>query len=453
MVEELKLEGIWWLPGDPEKKVCGRLTFDQENGAELSLIVSFKEIEQSTDIARYEFINSITTDGKKVTLYKCLEVNSTLHMTGLLTSRYVADYVFIGIWFTKEDDIRFTTLDLNMSNLGAWFDVNKIQSKFCLDTEEFKVKPWQSYVPKAIVDGYTIQIRLVTNISHRLFPHQELSFNNQVFLVVTSEKEISLEDSLEIIKRLQNFLTFACNAPAYPLSIVAGTNPKRLASTDENKVQLYYKTVISGKQTVTISRFNMLFSYGNIASRFEEILNLWFSISKEFEPSLNMYFATRYNTKMYIEHTFLTLIMALEAYHRRRFGNSEVSEEEHKKRINDILKSAPNEYREWLKEKLRYSNEPSLRKRLKELFESYKDILEDLLQTDESRFTNDLVNTRNYLVHFDEGRRDSVLNSTGIYELSERLKMILDVVFLNELRFDSEDIKRIIKSSYIVYKW
>jgi len=76
-----------------------------------------------------------------------------------------------------------------------------------------------------------------------------------------------------------------------------------------------------------------------------------------------------------------------------------------------------------------------------------------LLQTDESRFTNDLVNTRNYLVHFDEGRRDSVLNSTGIYELSERLKMILDVVFLNELRFDSEDIKRIIKSSYIVYKW
>ena len=89
---------------------------------------------------------------------------------------------------------------------------------------------------------------------------------------------------------------------------------------------------------------------------------------------------------------------------------------------------------------------------MKELYESYKDVFEDLLQTDEGKFTNEVVNTRNFLVHSDELRRRFVPDSTRIYELSEQLKMILDVVFLSELRFGSEDIRRIIKKLYIPYK-
>jgi len=64
--------------------------------------------------------------------------------------------------------------------------------------------------------------------------------------------------------------------------------------------------------------------------------------------------------------------------------NFELPEEQHKKRIEEILKTVPYEYRSWLEEKLKYSNEKNLRKRLRELLDNFAELLYSFIPDKES---------------------------------------------------------------------
>ena len=58
---------------DPNKKVAGILSFNQEDGAELELIGQLSSILDFNEIHSPEIILGISTDGKLITLYKNYE--------------------------------------------------------------------------------------------------------------------------------------------------------------------------------------------------------------------------------------------------------------------------------------------------------------------------------------------------------------------------------------------
>jgi len=70
MLGRREYEGQWWFPQQPENKFQGRLIFTPEEGSSLNLLVfqvNTKEIpEEKTDL-----ILGSSSDGKKITLYKC----------------------------------------------------------------------------------------------------------------------------------------------------------------------------------------------------------------------------------------------------------------------------------------------------------------------------------------------------------------------------------------------
>jgi ApeA N-terminal domain 1 len=74
-----------------------------------------------------------------------------------------------------------------------------------------------------------------------------------------------------------------------------------------------------------------------------------------------------YLDRLYLEQRFLNIAQAVESYHRRRSDKKDLSEEDHEKRLEKILAGTPQEYKKWLSDKLKYSNELSLRQRLKDL--------------------------------------------------------------------------------------
>jgi hypothetical protein len=86
-----------------------------------------------------------------------------------------------------------------------------------------------------------------------------------------------------------------------------------------------------------------------------------------------------YNPSKYLDLNFLTLVQAVEAYHRRANDETDKPPGEHAARMKAILDATPAEHRDWLEEKLRYSNELSLRRRLKLLFAQFSYLLDDLI--------------------------------------------------------------------------
>src|SRR5581483_9627351 len=111
-----------------------------------------------------------------------------------------------------------------------------------------------------------------------------------------------------------------------------------------------------------------------------------------------------------------------------------------------IINAIPPEYKEWLGNKLAYSNEPSLRKRLKELVEQFA-IAIDTIIDDKNAFIQKLVTTRNYLTHYDADSKDKSATGEELFRLMVKTKILLEVGLLHELGFDMNKIKEIIQRS------
>jgi hypothetical protein len=123
-----------------------------------------------------------------------------------------------------------------------------------------------------------------------------------------------------------------------------------------------------------------------------------------FRDALDFYFSLdpRADSSVAIEHHFLNAINAIEAYHRRK-GNTryELDPARYEERLERIINAAPARDRPWLRGKLRYSNEVTLRTRLRELFEQMPRALQQACGG-RKQFVDTVVTTRNYLIHHDD---------------------------------------------------
>lgn len=197
----------------------------------------------------------------------------------------------------------------------------------------------------------------------------------------------------------------------------------------------------------------MLCPYISIQEKVETIFNNWLEKVEILKPIYDLYFGIIYSGDMYLEFQFLSLIVALEVYHRRMIRSEDISSEEHEERIKQILNNTPDKYREWLKEKLKHSNEPSLRKRIKEIYDMLKNIgyVTDLIPK-KKNFVDKVVNTRNYFVHYDQSLKNKALKGAELYWLIQKLKVLVEICLLKEIGFLDTEIDNIYQRNR-KYKW
>ena len=56
-------------------------------------------------------------------------------------------------------------------------------------------------------------------------------------------------------------------------------------------------------------------------------------------------------------------------------------------------------------------------------------------------FINKFVTTRNYLTHYDDQNRNDAAHEDELREITDKTKLILDVLFLTRLGFDQNDLE------------
>jgi hypothetical protein len=149
----------------------------------------------------------------------------------------------------------------------------------------------------------------------------------------------------------------------------------------------------------------MLFSFVDIAEDFEKCLRNWFRKSEILRPVYDLYFGTLYAPSPYMEPEFLSIIQAMESYHRRIYGKT-----------------------------------LSLRKRLEETWQKYADVMDRLID-DHNQFIDDLVNTRNYLTHYDKKKRAKAKHGRELFVLTQKVRSMLQACLLTELGLSMEMIK------------
>lgn len=309
---------------------------------------------------------------------------------------------------------------------------------------------------KVTVGQYEYSMSLTWSYSHTVSQYR---IDTHAWTQVKSTIPLKLDEFRPILRHLQNF---------YSLMLGQATSPKMLYGfadgpvdeTDDDHPNLPIQIAdlrYSALRLQVPKAHKFLVSEQQVHDSFGEYLTNWFEKKDQLKPALDLFFAVMYNDALYLEGRFLSLVQAVEAYHRRVFGGTYQNEVDYHnglyKRLVDALPSdLDKDFRQSLTQgTLQYAYQYSLRKRLKELSKWIAEHIDGtILSRKQTRnvLCDRLAGVRNSLTHYDPQSQDEVLPAQELFDLTEKLEAILVLCLLLEAGLDDHTIGSAMRSHW-----
>lgn len=446
-MDSLHISGSWWLPDNPTDETAGTLTYDSTEGASLELIGSLGSHKGLGDILRDapapRVIHGVA-DGKRITLLEISNLGKSVSMPGTVKQRFRASLILMGELFPNPEDIRFEQLSLGYTHLHEWGELSGLTITL---GEEIIQASFQK-PDDIVIDTPYGRVRLASVSEGRGKGWTEYTVSQSTQFIIDLPTPLPFDDCWTgFIHPLRNFLTLATAHPNAPTRVFAS-----VPGTDSNgdawaKVEILFALDNRPSPERELSTEDMIFGRNATGERLHLILTKWLELSDDLEPVCDLLFGTKYNSRMYTTHRFLSLVQALEAYHRRRYKNEVLVPALHHKRIEEIMSGVPDEHRTWLEEVLRHSNEPRLQQRLDDLMGYVGGSLTSIVR-DETTFTRLVKNTRHYLTHFDNHQKKKAAVGADLYWLTRKVHFLLVACLLIEIGFTGSEIKEFFETNH-----
>lgn len=444
------LEGYFWLPGDTEK-LSGRLRISEVGKCNLELLGFFGGLAGgfSMDSSSLSTVHGLI-EGGAVTLYDCHYQNRNIGFGTVSRSKLHVATVFRGAHLPPETEVRFSKLEAAISGLDEWLQITGITTGFELD-EAHKVRSaFVRYVPPPKIDLALPGLRVGFEFAWTApggGVTTEAKITHQARLTVVPDTDMAFEDLRQQLWRLVNFLSFAADqtlsidalnafSSVATINVSAGTKPLFLPVFFESSAP---------PSTVKLDRDDMLFTYPDVADQLERMLTGWLDQHEALAPAFNLYFAVRSGRHTYLESAFLSIAQGLETLHDRTSNETIESQETFANRLERILAGCPEEFREWLAEELAYANKPSLHTRLRRMLKPFASHFGNADARKE--FIDRVVDTRNFLTHYDPALTERAAHGVAIYYLTAKLEAIFQLHLLAMVGISQERIERLLASN------
>ena len=480
------LQGHWWKPNDYENRVGGKLALRDEELFRLEIFSEFGDPPydlSSRRIKQIPKILGVTTDGREVTLIGCQRDNLNDNWNQgarNISSEYVSSRAIIGYQFEnhnpafdfvevsfpyQEDWARFEGLDVGFqTNRGIVDSGSKFQITFTFPE-----------TVSGYIDDYEISLKVNGDTNITRFRGASIDLDSR-FKIDPKRPRVVLDEYIEAISILNNFLAFATDRPIAPIEIKGKIN--------DRDASIHYPTEGIRKEEAQVHPYSLLFHFAYISGDFSGALQRWFEISDEMKPVIDLLLGTYFNNQMYENNAFLSLSQAVESYHRFTRKGRYHSEYKYEKVLDDLVSflyrgldniynhsgsvhgspgtsssaknlktldemyNLENSFKNKMKDgTLKYANEYSLRRRLSELVEEQRPILEELPYNIVNR-QGEAIATRNYLTHYDPGLRSRAVEGGEITKLTWGLQQILEVALLKRIGIHEDVIERRLNFKY-----
>lgn len=437
MNEQLTLRGEWWLPASPETRLGGDLEYLPGDDIRLQIVGSFSAREGHHRLDQHEVILG-QVHGGRVTLLNCVASNQTESRPGPITTEYRAAVFFQGEHFKSPADILFESASLRFSNLDEWVNTPTIRHESedgGKETISWERRPLETLLE----DG---GLKLGVGLSHglRMSRLTDVTVSQRACLTFEYGSPQGLSRLWSDLRAVQYFLAVAQNFAVLPIDIKLHL-PASEPTAYGREVNVYRLYADHTKES--IRSHDMLFTLPAVRKEISSLIEAWFRRVDDLNPILGLFFMGSSDSVPYSESTFLTTIQAVEAYHRRMRGGAELPADQHEARIKAIKLACPQAHQKWLVDRLRFSNEPSLRKRLRDLLESFS-FLCDEMRVDREEFISTVVNTRNYLTHFSAELKAQAADGRELMFLPDKLRILLSCCLLEAMGMPADRIKKLI---------
>lgn len=450
--EEYVRIGYFWLPGKDDEKIPGTLTISDGGDIELEIVGLFgKGIESLSDEADLSrIIGHIEKDGF-VTLDDCFYTKRNISFGGISKSKVCVNRALSGVAYDKDEDVTFNSFSFSVDCFDEWVGISGISVKHDWDSKTALI----SYKPPENIAYYLDSgMRLDICFSYTLpgggSNAPEVKITQQAYFKLTSEVLRPINEFTEVAYRLTNLMCFAIDATV-ALKNVWATSSEIQTKAGEDKmrpvpVKIYYSSVPFSEKVPKKSWHQMLFSYAVIKSNAQDVFNNWLKAYDVILPALSLYFSTKTGAQKYLDGKFLALAQGLETYHRRTSDEKLMGSEEFESLISTIIKNCPDDHLSWLNGRLKHGNEISLRIRLKRIIEPFKELLGN--SSVRSKLLSKIVDTRNYLTHYNEELKESAADGMELWTLCQKMEVIFQLHFLKVIGFSDQEINNVVENCH-----
>lgn len=415
VLDAYDLIGVWDLPGLVGLQ-SGRLSYTKNNTTLTVVEISNAEavLRQMSDQALETAagIRGVVETGEHVLLDECLGIGSKFILNhsepwtdqggdktpgGATTVRRVT-YRAKAMYVSRSPVPRrptSTTVSVSYTGLFAWMN------DYGVKTEIGKESTTITFVPPklhkvALPDG----LSLTLGRGHTIplgDPPKELVVPQSASAIFESTSPVGIEWFRPHIVAFANFLMMGVKPPVQPDAYVMWQG--------KNAVTAFPGYPIHPSPIREDGLLAMHFNYQQIAPSFSDAIRHWFSMSKKYEKSMDLYFRARLVGRAQdSEIRFLRLAQALEAFYRAKHPDEEKS-------IRRILEDIQRE--------LPYEIFPS--------------------EEEKSSFISGVSDARNCFSHgFLPNREQSAPKGAELLKMTERADVLLYCCYLHELEIGDE---------------
>jgi len=452
--EEFKKSGYFWLPSTPERQIPGTLIITDGGNIELEVVGWFDESIEGLNKAqngKYELeriIGHIEKHGR-VTLDDCFYKNQNISYGGISKSSVYVNKALIGVAYDNKKIVLINTFKFSVEGIDEWVGLSGIKVDSQIENPTVSITYSQ---PEEILLNLKNGMNLLITFSYT-FPGvahtTEAKITQKTYFKLVSEQERPLNDFISAASKITILLGFAIDKTVC-LDQVSVTSDAIRQDIGNNKtmpsrISLYYASQPYTEIEPKIYWHRMLFRFGQIREDAERIVNNWFDAYEEIDPALNLYFSTKTGAYKYLEGKFLALAQGLETYHRRTSNEKLMDEAVFKELTENLIKQCPEENKEWLSGRLNYGNELSLRQRIKNIIEPFKEFIGT--SKERSKLISTIVDTRNYLTHYDESLESKAASGRDLLLLCLKMEAIFQLHLLQVLGFTQEEVQSVFDRS------
>ncbi len=450
------LGGYWWLPDKPDHKIYGTLQYQPEAAPELTLEGSFNPY--ASDYLLNIVIHGTTADGLACTLTDAYQKVNRMHMPGMTTSEFFCNRLFVGNELLMPNEATFESAVVEYSDMTSWLFRDPFNIK--ISEKEGSETVWGiTYtVPKLIshtVKSLQASIRFESSVTStgedqaRILGHTDYVR----FRPITKQ---NLDWYLNAFSSFRLLLSFLVGEPVNLISVKLCTKKRRMNSKPGKKVYRNHVDVcipfVKSEKTRKLYPPDILIPYPYVRKRFKQVLNNWYKKTGEMRTACQLLFGVLVQKSIPIDFQFLALIQAIESYHRAKGGGKYLSGDSYAPIREALTKAIPNcvstDHRAALKSRIKYGNEYSLRKRINLILNSIHHTFRQKIIINDPKFVDKVVSTRNYLTHRDDSDKSNVIDFREMVRASDRLKVLLMVLILNELGLDFGSLEKAFSSNF-----
>ena len=170
-----------------------------------------------------------------------------------------------------------------------------------------------------------------------------------------------------------------------------------------------------------------------------DVLSRLLAQRAEFEHVLPLMIPESGRFHAYSGQRFLNAAQVLETLDRMTGDNEDLDPGVFSSVKKEILEKVEDPEPGWLEGLLEYANEPRLRTRLKRVMKQNSSLFHVTSHNKET-FINDVVNTRNYLVHLDSENRMKAVLDVRLVDLTDKVEVLARFTLLRHFGFSEQDL-------------